>query len=831
VTTALGQSTTYSRLGLDMETLGRSVTLASGQSGSALKSASGTVTSTLPDGRVLTWTPAPDPRFGMLAPFAKAETVTTPGGLTLSLSRSRSATLLDPFDPMSFAVIEETTTVNGKTFLDVFTASTRMLTRTTPAGRQVTTTLDAQGRVIQVALPGVHPVQLAYDAHGRLQALSQSARAVTRAYGADGYLASLTDPIGRVEGFVVDPVGRTLEAIRPDGGSVLYGHDAAGNMLSVTPPGQPSHLFEYTAMDQQASYDPPSPASGATTPTTWSHDLDRKLEAVVLPGGITLTHARDAAGRLIEVSFPGGSVTRSYSTTTGKLVSLTGPAGVSLGFTYDGHLMTDVTWSGAVSGTLHRVYNDDLRVVAESMNGGNTLALGYDLDGLLTSAGPLTLGRDAQNGRVTELSVGGVEEALTYDAFGQMESRTVSVGGSALMAVSYVRDALGRIVEKTETVTSETHTEGYVYDLSGRLSDVYRDGLLAAHYEHDENGNRITKMTPTAVLNGTVDAQDRLLSHGALTFTYEPHGALQSRTDTTTGKTTLYTYDPLGNLRQATLPNGTIIDYVVDGLGRRVGKKVSGVLVRGWLYRDALQPAAELDAGGNVIAHFVYGERVNVPEVMIKGGTIYRLVTDHLGSVRLVVDVATGAVAQRIDYDESGRVLLDTSPGLQPFGFAGGLYDPDIGLVRFGARDYDAETGRWTAKDPLLFEGGDTNLYAYALGDPVNKLDPTGRSSDALTWFFTGGLILEAPIVVPAVATTGIFGLCILMAFALDDDMADEEPPSSSRCEAIYYADRAICKNLQASNYGKQVCYASASERLAACLRGKALPELVTWVN
>jgi RHS repeat-associated protein len=79
-----------------------------------------------------------------------------------------------------------------------------------------------------------------------------------------------------------------------------------------------------------------------------------------------------------------------------------------------------------------------------------------------------------------------------------------------------------------------------------------------------------------------------------------------------------------------------------------------------------------------------------------------------------------------MDYDEFGRVLIDTNPGWQPFGFAGGLWDADTGLVRFGARDYEAETGRWTSKDPIRFAGGDTNLYGYVGGDPINMRDPQG---------------------------------------------------------------------------------------------------------
>jgi RHS repeat-associated protein len=97
-----------------------------------------------------------------------------------------------------------------------------------------------------------------------------------------------------------------------------------------------------------------------------------------------------------------------------------------------------------------------------------------------------------------------------------------------------------------------------------------------------------------------------------------------------------------------------------------------------------------------------------------------------LGSPRLVVNTADGTVIQRLDYDEWGRVLLDTNPGFQPFGYAGGLYNRDTGLVRFGARDYDPETGRWAAKDPIGFGGGDANLYGYVWNDPVNFLDSLG---------------------------------------------------------------------------------------------------------
>jgi RHS repeat-associated protein len=88
-------------------------------------------------------------------------------------------------------------------------------------------------------------------------------------------------------------------------------------------------------------------------------------------------------------------------------------------------------------------------------------------------------------------------------------------------------------------------------------------------------------------------------------------------------------------------------------------------------------------------------------------------------------------VVLKRDYDEFGLLLAETGsePGSEflPFGFAGGLYDEDSGLVQFGARAYDPEIGRWISKEPLRFRGG-SNFFAYAFNDPVNLVDPTGRS-------------------------------------------------------------------------------------------------------
>jgi len=221
------------------------------------------------------------------------------------------------------------------------------------------------------------------------------------------------------------------------------------------------------------------------------------------------------------------------------------------------------------------------------------------------------------------------------------------------------------------------------------------------------------------------DNQDRLLTYGTTSYTYGSNGELKTK-QIGAGSPSKYTYDALGNLMKVVLPSGTdSIEYLIDGQNRRVGRLLNGVVTRRWLYQNQLNPVGELDGAGN-LTRFVYGSRANVPDYLLKGGNVYRLISDHLGSVRLVVDTATGTIAQRIDYDEFGVATVVSGAGFQPFGFAGGLTDSATTLVRFGARDYDPQVGRWTAKDPIGFGGRSTGLYGYVGGDPLNTIDPSG---------------------------------------------------------------------------------------------------------
>ncbi len=700
-----------------------------------LKKTDGTTQVTAADGTVATLLEGPDPRLGMMAPVAKSLSVAT-GGLTANLSEERTVKLSDPADPLSLTQLAETLTLNGRKATSVYDAASRTVTATSPAGRKSTATINTLGLVTQAQLGSLLPVAITYDGQGRPAQLTQGsdpeARTLSLSYNAAGDLDSVTDPLGRKASFAYGAAGRVTTQTLPDGRVIQYAYDRNGNLTSLTPPGKPAHAFRYTAIDQMAEYIPPDVGAGSNS-TVYTYDRDRNPVRIDRPDGQSVSLEYDSAGRPAKLSLgtaPAASLLDSYAygTATGKLATVATGDGQGLNYTYNQALLTGVEWTGAITGKLSASYDNDFRVTSLSVNGADAIAYGYDSDSLPTQAGALSLTRDAQTGFLSGSSLGKVMDSYAYSGFGELSAYEAKIGGVSAFKASFTRDRLGRITHKVEAFGLVTNTYDYAYDDASRLKEVKLNGTVTASYTYDSNGNRLT--APNLTGSAVYDDQDRLLSYGATTYTYTANGELAGKT--LAGLTTQYQYDVLGNLKQVLLPGGTTLDYLVDGRNRRIGKKVGGVLVQGFLYQDQLKPIAELDGNNAVVSRFVYATHANVPDYLVKGGVTYRIVTDYLGSPRLVVNTADGSVVQRMDYDEWGNVVGDTNPGFQPFGFAGGLYDRDTGLVRFGARDYDSSIGRWSSKDVVLFDGG-LNTFGYAIMDPVNGKDISGFDPDFIS--------------------------------------------------------------------------------------------------
>lgn len=696
----------------------------------------GTTITTAADGTITTSTEGPDPRFGILAPITQSLTVKTPSGLTLSGSTTRTTALSNPANPLSLVSETTTVTVNGNSSKTIYDAALKQFTLTSPLNRSSVVKTDALGRVIQQQYATLQPVSYLYDTRGRLSNITQgtgtTARSATLAYNTQGQLQSATDPLGRTVNYQYDLANRLTQQTLPDGHVVSYSYDANGNLTGLTPPSRPKHAFAYTPVNLESQYTPPT-IGLATSQTQYAYNLDKDLTTITRPDGQLINFAYDSGGRLstlVSTPSPAGgglgvgvNLAYTYAATTGNLQTITALGNAGLSYTYDGSLLLTETWSGAVVGNVARTYNTDFRPITYSVN-GTALAFAYDKDGLITQAGSLTLTRNLVTGFVTATTLGQATTSQGFNTFGELSQLSASASGISLLNTDFTRDAVGRITAKTETIQGQTDSYSFGYDTAGRLTGVSKNGILIAQYTYDSNGNRSQVSFGATTITATYDDQDRLTNYGGISYTYSANGELQGKT--LNGQTTSYGYDVLGNLKTVTLPDTTSIEYIVDGRNRRIGKKVNGILMQGLLYQDQLKPIAELDGANNVVSRFVYATKPNVPEYMVKGGISYRIITDHLGSPRLVINTIDGTVVQRMDYDEFGNVTLDSNPGFQPFGFAGGLYDQHTRLTRFGARDYDVQTGRWVAKDPIRFAGGDTNLYGYTFSDPVNFVDPLG---------------------------------------------------------------------------------------------------------
>jgi len=286
-----------------------------------------------------------------------------------------------------------------------------------------------------------------------------------------------------------------------------------------------------------------------------------------------------------------------------------------------------------------------------------------------------------------------------------------------VLRYEYAYDGNGVRTDLREWDDTPTLIREELAEADGRDRILTYDGIV---YVHDVDGTRVWERDPDGGIGAT---------HGVRCYTYDITGALLEVEDGFVDEAA--TGHPC---EHGSFTTAGSVTYAIDPMGRRASRTEDASTIH-WIYMDELNPVAQLDSDGALVQRYLYATSGAVPDALITydpstGDELarYRYITDARGSVVQVVRVDTGAVVQAITYGPWGEVLSDTNPGFQPFGYAGGHYDRATELVRFGERDYDPRTGRWTARDPIGFAGGDTNLYAYVGGDPINFVDPTGLS-------------------------------------------------------------------------------------------------------
>jgi len=286
----------------------------------------------------------------------------------------------------------------------------------------------------------------------------------------------------------------------------------------------------------------------------------------------------------------------------------------------------------------------------------------------------------------------------------------------------------GRIIGKTETVSGKSIHWTYSYDKAGRLIEAKLDKRQVCQCQYDKQGRRTQDYFPQSVgrqvRNYRYTTDNRLQSAGNNGYTHDKNGFRMLWKNK--GQYTRYEYSPDYRLLKANEEGaGRVFEFSHDNNGQRAAKLLNGQIIETYQWLDLTRMAA-FHAGHGVF-EFLYHDGERMPYAMHgNDDTAFSLFYDQIGSLRVVAD-QSGNVIKEILYDPFGGIIKDTNPDfLVPLGFAGGLHDLDLGLVRFGWRDYDTFTGRWTAPDPMGDAGGDDDWYGYCLDDPVNMVDPLG---------------------------------------------------------------------------------------------------------
>jgi RHS repeat-associated protein len=526
--------------------------------------------------------------------------------------------------------------------------------------------------------------QYFYDLNGNLEFLKDAAGRVT-AYQYDGLnrRISRTLPLGQSEFYSYDPVGNLATKTDFNGLRTTYSYDTINRLLSKTPSTGTGVSFTYTATGQRATMTDPS---GTTNYS--SYDNRDRLLTKATPEG-TLTYTYDAHGNVLTINSSntsGASMTYTYdalnrlaSAKDNRVAAQGGPsnptaysydaAGNLTGFGYANGVQT-----GALFDTLNRLTKTCSAASSPACSAGTKLA-----------SYAYTLGTAGNRTNVLELNNRNV--AYGYDNDYRLTSEAITADpNSNNGAINYTYDAVGNRAQITSTLNAVPARQ-FFYDDNDRLeTDIF-----------DANGNT----TSSAGISNTYDFENRMLTHGSLSLTYDGDGNRVS--ETVGGTTTKFLVDD---------KNPTHIPQVLDEL-----------------------------VNGSVTRTYTYG-RKRISENQLVGSTwtpsFYGY--DGHGNVRFLTN-STGAITDSYDFDSFGMPIRTSGTTANQFLYSGERYDSSTGLYDLRARYYNQATGRFWARDPLEWKTCCRSCgchfcsllplhpYVYTNDDPVNRIDPSGKEA------------------------------------------------------------------------------------------------------
>lgn len=277
------------------------------------------------------------------------------------------------------------------------------------------------------------------------------------------------------------------------------------------------------------------------------------------------------------------------------------------------------------------------------------------------------------------------------------------------------------------------YTTQYSYDSMGNMLTLKRNGLQDGgtygqvdNLSYSYDGNQLTKISDSVEDPSCVGAFNfRDGADDEVEYTYDANGNMTS--DKNRGITAI-AYNVIGQPERITFADGKTTEYVYSYDGTKL--QVT--------HKSQLPPT---ETTTTYCDNLVYENGV-LKQILVGGGYVtlngstpvyHFYIRDHLGNNRVVAK-ADGTVEQTNHYYPYGGLMADISTGsdLQPYKYNGKELDRMHGLdtYDFGARQYAAAIGRWDRVDPLCEKYYDVSPYAYCGGNPINAIDPDGRSYD-----------------------------------------------------------------------------------------------------